>query len=91
MDHYTGSMTRRSNQDRERALALVLARELRARGYWNFSGLRWRNDTKVLTRKELALMCLSWHPEAIELGFYLESHRFFDHLAFAALQVRREP
>lgn len=88
MDHYTGPMTRRTNRTRELELALVLARELAERGYWNFSGLRWRSSTRVLTRRELALLCLSWHPEALELGMYLESKRFFDHLAFAALKVR---
>lgn len=84
MDHYTGTMTRRSNAAREQQLAFVLARELKMRGFCNHSGLRWRNNTRVLTRRELAQLCLSWHPEAADLGSYLESQRFFNNLSLAA-------
>lgn len=78
-------MTRHSNREAEYAVALVLARKLKARGCWNHSGLRWRNNTRVLSRRELAQMALELCPEAATMGPYLESERFFNHLAFAAL------
>lgn len=75
-------MTRRTDIAREYDLAVALAQELKRHGYWRYSGLRWRNDTKILDRLDLANLCQSWHPEITDMGAYLRSRRFHYNLAF---------
>lgn len=81
-------MTRRSNRDQELAAVAVLAEKLIALGYENHSCLRWRHrETGArLSRRALATMAHKLDP-SLSIA-YLESERFYNHLAFAACDVK---
>ena len=82
-------MTRRSNITEELHHSEVLAEHLINLGYENHRGLRWWHPEtgRTLSRMDLSILCQQLDPEAP--ATYLRSERFFNHLFFAALRIKR--